>query len=90
MPVQVHRHDRLGAGGDRGLDGGRCGVEVIEFDVDEYRGRPGQGDGVRGRSEAERRYDDFVAGPDTRGEERHVKRGGSRVDGDGVHAVDDR
>ena len=90
MSVKVNRHDRLGARSDRRLDRGRIECEVVEFDVGEDRGCARQADRVRGRSEAERRHDDLVAGADADGEEGKVQRGRARVDGDAVASVDER
>ena len=50
----------------------------------------GHRDRVRGRGERERRDDDLVAGPDSRGQEAEVQARGSRVDGDAGAPADDR
>jgi hypothetical protein len=89
VPVEVHRHDRLGLGCDGRLDRGRIDVEAVQLDVGEDRGRAGERHGVGGRREAERRNDDLVAWADPAGEERHVQGRRARVEGDRVESVDE-
>ena len=79
MAVEVHRHDRRGARGDRRLDGGRVEAEVVGLDVGEDRAGAGERHRVRRGGEAERRDDDLVARPDAEREQRELQGAGARV-----------
>lgn len=73
--AEVDGHDRLGAPGDGGLDGGRVDVPRLRVDVGEHRGRAAVEDAVRRRGEGDGAHDDLVARPYPRGEASDVERG---------------
>lgn len=87
--IEVHRHDRGGLVGNRGLDGSRVEGKRDRVDVSEHRLGAGQGYRVAGSGESEGRDDDLVALTDARGQQANVEGRGSRVDGDAVNPVDD-
>jgi hypothetical protein len=72
VPVQVHRHDALGASGHRFLDGAGVKAELVRLDIGEDRGGAGEGDRVGRRRERERGDDDLVSRPDSGGEQAQV------------------
>ena len=80
----MHHHDRAGARRDRGLDGGRVGIEGARIDVDEDRRAARVVDGTGGGEEGEGRRDHLVARLEIEGAERQQQRVGARGAGDGV------
>jgi hypothetical protein len=82
--VEVDRHDRARASGDRGFDPCRVEVRSLGKDVREDRRRAGVGDRLRGRDEGVRGGDDLVARPDPGREEREVQRARPGVERDAV------
>lgn len=78
--------DENGAGARRedALDGRRSEIESDRIDVREDRRGADLQDGIGDGNEGEGGNDDFVAFADAKGEQGHVKAGGSAADGDGV------
>ena len=84
----MHRHDRLGARGDRALGGRRVEVVRARVDVGEHRRRAALPDRVGRGDERERGHDDLVAGADARGVQREVQRGRAARHGHRVGGAD--
>jgi hypothetical protein len=88
LAVQVHRHDRLGARGDGGVD--RAGVDAVgrRVHVDEHRGGADRHDRQHGGDKGIGRCDDLVARPDLERPQRQLDRGQPGADADGVARAD--
>ena len=80
LAVEMHRHDRPGARGDRGLDGGRVDVGRVRQAVDEDRRGAGVADRLGGSDEGVDRDDDLVAGADAGGLQGQAHGVGARAD----------
>ena len=84
LPVQVHRHDRPGARGERPAHGGRVDQQVVVVDVDRNRHRADPRDGLRRRHEGGGGQHHLVAAADARGAQRQLEGVGAVGDADAV------
>ncbi len=69
----VHGHDRTRALGDRRFDQALVDVQRVWPDIDEYRDRTAQHEGVGGRHKSVRGHDDLVAWFQIRQDRRHLQ-----------------
>ena len=83
LPVEVNRHDRLGARPDRVLDESGIDIEGCRIGIDEHRRSAGGADRQCGGDEGIGRGDHLVTGPDLERTERQLERGEAGVHADG-------
>ena len=83
-PGEMHRHDRLRAGGDRRLERVRGEALGVLFHVDEDRPRADVEHDVCRGAERQCGHDHLVTRPDAQRQERQVQRRRARIRGDGV------
>jgi len=84
LTVEMNRQNRLGARGDPSLDCSRIHVERAWIDVDQHRARPSVKNRGNTGYKSEWYGNDFVSGPDSRGQQGQMQGTGAGIHGNAI------